>query len=410
MIGRRMYFRTPGATFFVAAAALCLAVRPGHAQDRIAVVAEAGTPVVATEILVLAGPAQEPEGKDGVAYLAARSVTAPVRSVLDSLGARLAVQPHKDAVSFTLTAAPDVWEEATRILLVSLFRDPPQSSTVLAERGAVRNELLSRQSNPADAASREADRALYGRDHPWGRPTVGTPQSVTSLEVQDVDAFLRSAFTSDRVVVAVVGPVDPDAVREHLGAYVNPSGRLSVEVEAIRPEGTPIRRDYNSITTWTSVSYRFPVSADLEALRFLAQLALDELEFSPLRRSVFNARAEISPRLTAGELRFQVVTPPEEAEDWASRILEVVEEVAHEPMLEDRFDARLRRYRGERLQSLAAPEDRARELARELLLYGQTEGLAAGLEEMTVERLRAAVARLSAPIVLFLGPFQDETG
>ena len=58
------------------------------------------------------------------------------------------------------------------------------------------------------------------------------------------------------------------------------------------------------------MSYRFPRSADVEALRFLAQLALDELEFSPIRRSVFNARAEINPRMTAGELRFQVVTPP----------------------------------------------------------------------------------------------------
>lgn len=387
-----------------------LLVRPAASQERIAVLPESGTPVVATEVLVLAGPAQEPEGKEGIAYLAARAVTAPIRSVLDSLGARLSVRPQKDAVSFTLAAAPDVWEEATRALLVSIFRDPPQAATVLREREAVRNELLGRQSNPADAANLEADAALYGRDHPWGRPTVGSPQSITSLEVADVDAFLRAAFTSDRVVVAVVGPVEPEVVREHLLQYLNPAGRLAVEVEAIRPEASPVRRNYNSITTWTSVSYRFPVSADLEALRFLAQLALDELEFSPVRRSVFNARAEISPRLTAGELRFQVVTPPEEAEDWARRILDVVEEVAHEPMLEDRFEARLRRYRGERLQSLAAPEDRARELARELLVYGETDGLAAGLEEMTVERLRAAVARLSAPIVLFLGPFQNETG
>ena len=58
-------------------------------------------------------------------------------------------------------------------------------------------------------------------------------------------------------------------------------------------------------------------------------------------------------KAAAGELRFQVVTPPEEAEDWATRILDVVEEVAHEPMLEDRFEARMRRYRGERLDALA---------------------------------------------------------
>lgn len=381
---------------------------PVHAQERITVLSESGTPVVATEVLIAAGPADEPEGKGGLTYLAARAVTAPIVPLLDSLGARLTVQPQKDAVSFTLTAAPDVWEEAIRTLLVSLFRDPPRSATVLSEREAIRVELESRQSNPADAANREADAALYGRDHPWGRPTVGTPESIATLEVGDVDAFLRSAFTSNRVVVAVVGPVDPEATREYLLTYVNPTGRLTADVEPIRPEGSPVRRDYNSITTWTSVSYRFPAVTDVEALRFLAQLALDELEFSPRRRSVFNARAEITPRLTGGELRFQLVTPPGEADDWARRILDVVEEVAHEPMLEDRFEARLRRYRGERLHALAAPEDRARELARELLVRGETDGLAVELEGMTVDRLRAAVSRLSAPIVLFLGPFQDE--
>jgi zinc protease len=387
-----------------------LAPAGAAAQERITTLPEPGTPVVATEILVASGPANEPEGKGGLSYLAARAVTTPILPVLDSLGARLSVVPHKDAVSFTLTAAPDVWEEATRTLLVSLFRDPPRSETVLKERDAVRAELLSRQSNPADAANREADAALYGREHPWGRPTVGTPTSVAALTVQDVDAFLKTSFTSDKAVVAVVGPVEPQAAREFLLDFLNPTGRLTADVPPIQPEGSPVRRDYNSIATWTSVSYRFPSVTDVEALRFLAQLALDELEFSPLRRSVFNARAEINPRLAAGELRFQVVTPPEEAEDWAARILDVVEEVAHESMLEDRFEARMRRYRGERLYALAEPEERARELARDLLIRGEASGLVAGLEGMTLERLRAAVAQLSAPIVLFLGPFQDEAG
>lgn len=383
---------------------------PASSQERITVLAEAGTPVVATEVLVAAGPADEPEGKEGIAYLAARSVTAPALTVLDSLGARLSVRPLKDAMSFTLIAAPDAWEDAVRVLLVSLFRDPPQAEMVAQERNEVRTELLSRQSNPADAAAREADAALYGSDHAWGRPAVGTPESVAGLTVADVDDFLRTSFTSDRVVVAVVGPVDPEEVRDHLRPHINVSGSLTAQIEPIRPERSPVRRNYNSITTWTSVSYRFPASIDLEALRFLAQLALDELEFSPVRRSVFNARAEIHHRLTGGELRFQVVTPPEEAEDWARRILEVVDDVAHEPMLDDRFDARLRRYRGERLHALAAPEERARELARELLVRGEAGGLVAGLEGMTVERLRSAVSRLSAPIVLLLGPFQEESG
>ena len=50
-----------------------------RAQERVAVLSEPGTPVVAVQVLVATGPADEPEGKAGLAYLAARSVTARAR-------------------------------------------------------------------------------------------------------------------------------------------------------------------------------------------------------------------------------------------------------------------------------------------------------------------------------------------
>lgn len=390
-------------------AVLCVGAGRGAAQERIAILSESGTPVVAMEVLVAAGPANEPEGKAGLAYLAARSVTAPILPTLDSLDADLEVRAYKDALAFTLTAAPDAWEEASRLLMIALFRDPPQRDVVLRERDAIRAELLSRESNPADAAIREGDAALYGPEHPWGRPTVGFARTVETLAPTDVDGFLRNAFTSDRAVVAVVGPVDAARARTHLLSFVNPTGRLTAELGNVRPVPSPVRKDYNSITTWISVSYRFPATADVEALRLLAQLVTDEISFSLTRQSVFNARGEVLPRLEAGELRFQMVTRPEEADQWAQRILDVVGEVTHRAMLEERFDSRMRRYRGERLYELAAPEARARELARELLVNGRTDGLARDTEGLTLERLRDAVATLSAPIVVLLGPIQENT-
>jgi hypothetical protein len=88
-------------------------------------------------------------------------------------------------------------------------------------------------------------------------------------------------------------------------------------------------------------------------------------------------------------------------------VREVVAEVAHRSMLAELFDARLRRYRGERLQALAAPEDRARELARRLLVEGRDSGAELTLGEMTLERLRSAVRALGAPTVIFLGPLEN---
>ena len=378
---------------------------PLRAQERIAVRPEPGTPVVAVEVLIAAGPADEPAGKAGLAHLAARTVVAPILPTLDSLGAHLETAAAKDALTFTLIAAPDVWEDASRILLVALFRDPPEQVWMQRQQTAIAAELTGRAANPADAAMRATDEAVFGSDHPWGRPTVGTPQSVRALTMSDVDEFLRSHVTARRAVVAVVGPVSESLARLHLRGYIDPSSTLPQQ-EWVPPEPaeTLVRSDYNSITTWVAVSYPLPDDADLEALEFLARLTTDELSFSPSRSSVFNARGEVIPRREGGELRFQVVSPPEEADRWAERVRELVEESATGRAMADAYALRLRRYRGERLLSLAGPEARARYLARALLAARSARPLDLELEDLTISRLRDAVRSLGAPTVVLLGP------
>lgn len=383
---------------------------PIAAQQRIVVRAEPGTPVVATEILVATGPADEPTPGSGLGYLAARTVVAPIQPTLDSLGARLDVAAMKDAITFTLVAAPDVWEEVTNILLVALFRDPPDRQWLVRQQRAITAELASRQSNPADAVVRAADEALFGAEHPWGRSTVGDPASVRKLTLEDVDRHLRGQLSSRRAVIAVVGPLDPASARAHLAGYLDVDLALPpLEWQTPEPADSMVKRDYNSITTWVSVSYPFAADADVEALEFLARLALDDLSFSPSRGSVYNAQVEVTPRRAGGELRVTLVSPPDEAGRWADRVQELVEEVAEREMIPEVFRARLRRHRGERLHALAGPEDRARELARQLLVRGRLQPLGVDVEEMTIDRLRRAVRSLEAPTVVLLGPIPEQT-
>lgn len=399
----------PPSSLRLAPLLLALLALPLRAQERLAVRPEPGTPVVAIEVVIAAGPADEPEGKAGLAYLAARTVVAPILPTLDSLGAHLETAAAKDALTFTLIAAPDVWEDASRILLVALFRDPPEQAWMRRQQTQIAAELTSRAANPADAATRATDAAVFGEEHPWGRPTVGTPQSVRAITMDDVDDFLRSHVTARRAVVAVVGPVNETAARLHLRAYVDPNSALPPQ-EWVPPEPAEslVRADYNSITTWVAVSYPFPEDADVEALEFLTRLTTDELAFSPSRSSVFNARGEVIPRRAGGELRFQVVSPPEEADRWAERVRELVEESVTGPAMADAYGLRLRRYRGERLLSLASPEARARYLARALLVSGRARPLDLELDDLTISRLRAAVRSLGAPTVVLLGPIVDE--
>lgn len=386
-----------------------LAARAAAAQDRVVVRQEPGTPVVAAEVLIAVGPADEAEGKQGITHLTARSVTAPILPVLDSLTAQLTVVQHKDAVSFTVIAAPDNWEEATRTLLVALFRDPVDSLATVRQRTATAAELEAREASPADALARQVDAAVFGEDHPWGRPAVGTAATVRRIRVGDVDAFLRSGFTADRAVVAIVGPVDREAAQA-LRAFMDPGPVRRTEVGAPAPAEGVVRRQYNSITAWVAAVYPFDEDADEEALRMLAKLAVERVSFGPLRPQVYDSRAEVTRHAGGGELRLELVVPPREVEDWADRLSAAVAEYAGEALDEARFADRLRRLRGERMLELESPEARARVLARQALVTGRMNVGLADVDGLTPERLHRAARSLGDPVLVFLGPFEEDTG
>jgi predicted Zn-dependent peptidase len=393
-------------TLALAAAALLLVLVPGGravAQERIYVRPEPGTPVVAVEVLVAVGPADEAQEQAGITYLTARSVVEPARALLDSLGARLLVEQRKDAVAFSLIAAPDVWEEASRVLLVALFRDPVDSASVVRVRRGLARELETRRQNPADALARELERAVYGEAHPWGRPSVGTPESVSRIAAGEVDAFLRAGFTPERSVVAVVGPVEAEAAVERLAAHMGEGALRVTPPDAPRPADAPVRTEYDAITTWVAASWHFGADADVEALRMLSRLALQQVSFGPSRRSVYDSRADVVQYAGGGEVRLHVVVPPREADEWAARLRDAVAAYAREPLSAQLFSERLRRYRGERLLELDTPEARAAAMARSALL-GDPSATLADFLGLSAGRLQQAARGLDEPVIVFLGP------
>lgn len=393
----------------LALAALLLAPAALGAQgDRIAIRPEPGTPVVALELRLAVGPADESAEQAGIAYLTARSATAPALPTLDSLGARLEVEARKESMAFTLTAAPDVWEEAARRLFSSLFRDPVNTAVTERQKRALSSELDAREASPADALAREADAAHFGADHPWGRPAVGYASTVGELGAADVELFLRRHFTPDRAAVAVAGPVEPEATRAFLRSLLDAAPLEIPAAEPPRPAEGPVRKQYGSITAWVSAGYRFAPGADVEALRMLAHLARERLSFGPSRRSVYNSRADVLLHPGGGELRVQVVVPPGEAEQWAETVQREVAAFAQAPLGAGVFAQRLRRWRGLRLLEMETPEARARARADPLLRPGARGEALANADGLTPERLHAAARALQPPVMVYLGPFEEE--
>lgn len=74
---------------------------------------------------------------------------------------------------------------------------------------------------PQTIAARLFQAAVYGKDHPLGRPVLGTAASVAKLTREDCLAFHRQVFVPNNILLALVGDFDAAAVEAELVNLTN---------------------------------------------------------------------------------------------------------------------------------------------------------------------------------------------
>ncbi|MBF0453935.1 MAG: insulinase family protein [Magnetococcales bacterium] len=171
-------------------------------------------PLIMVEILVPGGASHDPDGKEGVASLVAwmfnegggEMGSEAFREKLDYYGISLSASAGRDAltVSFsTLSAHLDVgWKMLMDALLKPRF-DPTDLERAVADQVA---SLKKAQENPDSVASKALVRAIYG-DHPYGRPSQGTPETLAAIGRNDLMRFHEMAFRLPNLVLAVAGDI-----------------------------------------------------------------------------------------------------------------------------------------------------------------------------------------------------------
>ena len=109
--------------------------------------------------------------------------------------------------------------------------------------------LKARADDPEETAAAVFPRLVYGPDHPYGRPDLGTPGSVQSITRADVAAFHRRIMVPGNAALVVVGDVRPDAVAAALVATV-PVEALALAGGAFR-DGTRVAG--SDAALWTAI-------------------------------------------------------------------------------------------------------------------------------------------------------------
>jgi predicted Zn-dependent peptidase len=86
---------------------------------------------------------------------------------------------------------------------------------VEGERGVILEEIAMLEDDPTDAVHDDFASVLFG-DTPLGRPILGTIETITGISRRSINAFYRSKYRPERMVVAAAGNLDHDQVVRHV--------------------------------------------------------------------------------------------------------------------------------------------------------------------------------------------------
>jgi zinc protease len=203
-------------------------------------------PLVEVEMIVRGGSALDPQGKTGLAAMTAEMMEegAGTRNSLeyadavDFLGASISAysSTHSSGVSF-FTPLSKLDEG------IGLFADMalrPQFPAKELER--LRNERLTAltqsHDQPRAIASAAFVEALYGKNHPYGKTSIGDEGSIRSISIDDVKSFHDRVYSPKNATVVVVGDIGAEAARaileKHFGAWSG--GPAGVETVLAAPQ------------------------------------------------------------------------------------------------------------------------------------------------------------------------------
>ena len=166
-------------------------------------------------LLVRSGSSSDPEGKEGLAAIAAdmldegsgeRSAIG-MHEALARIGAQFDTDIGADAALLSITTLAKCSDRGLQLLADMVARPSLTEADFTRVRQLRLHRLTQLRDVPGAVADRTFMRLLYG-SHPYGHTPMGTEESVATLTVDDVRLFHANVIRPDTATLIAVGDCD----------------------------------------------------------------------------------------------------------------------------------------------------------------------------------------------------------
>jgi len=142
-----------------------------------------------------------------------------ISEIFDGLGASVNAATGKETTQLYARFLDTHTEEAFD-LLAEMLLDPTYPE-IDSERQVVIEEIAMYEDEPQDKVHDVLDQAIFG-EHPLGRRVLGSAEVISSIPVDEIDAYHRARYTASNLVVAAAGNLEHERIVELAKRQISP--------------------------------------------------------------------------------------------------------------------------------------------------------------------------------------------
>jgi predicted Zn-dependent peptidase len=167
------------------------------------------------------GSRHEPQAQSGIAHFVehmlfkgtATRTAEDIAQTIDSIGGQMDAFTAKEYASYYIKVLDEHLPLAVEVLADIVMNPAFSAQDVEREKKVVLEEIKMVEDTPDDLVH-ELFTENFWHNHPLGRPILGTPETVESLNADGLRHYFTDAYSAPNLIVAAVGNVTHQQVRD----------------------------------------------------------------------------------------------------------------------------------------------------------------------------------------------------
>jgi zinc protease len=319
---------------------------------------EQSLPLVTFQLLVDSGSRRDPPGKEGLANLTAQGIllgtsaysVIAFREALDFMGASLSASAGRDNATLRLRVLKKDLDKGFDLFMEALTRPTFPGEEIQRQVEKTLAAIRSSEDRPGVIARKAFQNALFSNS-PYGHSVEGTKESLPRITREAVHQFHNTYYRPNNAILAVVGDITSEEVREKLIPRLSqwPMGKIPDEHLTVKfaqgPEEIVIDRNItqaNIIFGHKGVSRQNPDYYALSVMNYIlggggfGSRLFEEVRVK--RGFAYSVASYFVPGKYPGSFQISLQTKNASAKEAISLVRREMERIRRKPVFEEELN------------------------------------------------------------------------